>query len=85
MADGSINDKRATLTIHINEKDKEIFKLFKVISPNAYTGKCKPTESIATVNNRTIKNDGSIRLAIASSILIEDLHKLGVVQNKTYE
>lgn len=85
MADGSINDKRATVTIHINEKDKEIFKLFKIISPNAYIEKCKPTESIATIDKRTIKNDGSIRLAIASSILIEDLHKLGIVQNKTYE
>ena len=84
MSDGSVNKKRHTLTIHINDKDIEIFDLFKIISPEAYTENCKGYESIATVNGRTVKNKSSIRLSIASKILIEDLEKLGVIENKTY-
>lgn len=84
MSDGSINKKRNTLTIHINDKDSEIFDLFKIISPEAYIENCRGYESIATIEGRTIKNKSSIRLNISSKILIEDLEKLGVVENKTY-
>lgn len=84
MSDGSINKKRNTLTIHINDKDSEIFDLFKIISPEAYIENCRGYESIATIEGRTIKNKSSIRLSISSKILIEDLEKLGVVENKTY-
>lgn len=85
MSDGSINDKRATLSYNINPKDKELHNYFKVISPDAYVQNCKSYESKATINGKTIKNNGSVRLAIASIILIEDLHKLGIMQNKTYQ
>lgn len=84
MSDGSINKKRHSLVIHINDKDSEIFDLFKIISPQAYTENCKGYESIATIDGRTIKNKSSIRLTISSKILIEDLEKLGVIENKTY-
>lgn len=84
-SDGSINDKRHTLTIHINEQDKEIFNLFKIISPEAYTQNCKGYESKSLVDERTVKNSGSIRLSISSKILLQDLHNLGVVENKTYK
>ena len=84
MSDGSINKKRNTLTIHINDKDSEIFDLFKIISPEAYIENCRGYESIATIEGRTVKNKSSIRLSISSKILIEDLEKLGVVENKTY-
>jgi hypothetical protein len=84
MSDGSINKKRHTLTIHINDKDAEIFELFKIISPEAHTENCKGYESRATINGRTVKNKSSIRLSIASKILIEDLEELGVIENKTY-
>ena len=84
-SDGSINLKRHTLCIHVNKKDEEIFELFKIISPNAYTQECKPTESISKVQGRTVKNKGSIRLSISSKILIEDLYKLGIEENKTYK
>lgn len=84
-SDGSINDERHTLTIHINEQDKEIFNLFKIISPEAYTQNCKGYESKALIEGRTVKNSGSIRLSISSKILLEDLHNLGVVENKTYK
>lgn len=85
MSDGSINDERHTLSIHINNKDSEIFKYFKMISPEAYTQELKGTESLTTVKGKTVKNNSSIRLNIASKILIEDLHKLGVVERKTYK
>ena len=84
-SDGSINDERHTLTIHINEKDKEIFNLFKVISPEAYIQDCKGYESKVTVDGSIVKNLGSTRLSISSKILLEDLHNLGVVENKTYK
>lgn len=84
MSDGSINSKRNTLTIHINKKDSEIFELFKIISPNAYIQELKATESATFVRGRIIKNQGSIRLAISSKILIEDLKLLGILENKTY-
>ena len=84
FSDGSINDERHTLVIHINEKDKELFKLFKIISPDAYTQEHKGYESKALVRGHTVKNTGSIRLSISSKILINDLHKLGVVERKTY-
>lgn len=83
-SDGSINDERHTLSIHINSKDKELFTLFKIISPNAYIQDCKGYESKALVRGYTVKNTGSIRLNISSKILIEDLHKLGIVERKTY-
>ena len=85
MSDGTINDERHTLIIHINDKDAEIFKYFKMISPNAYTQELSGTESLATIRGKTVKNKSSIRLSIASKILIEDLHKLGVVERKTYQ
>lgn len=85
-SDGSIDDERHTLVININEKDKEILEYFKIISPDAYIQKQKEYESIATTpDGRTVKNKGSIRMNISSKILIEDLHKLGVIQNKTYK
>ena len=84
-SDGSINLERHTVTLHINKIDKELFDLLKIISPNAYTQECKETESKATVRGKTVKNKGSIRLSISSKILIEDLYKLGIEQNKTYK
>lgn len=83
-SDGSINNERHTLSIHINKQDEDIFELFKIISPDAYTQDCKGYESVSKVRGRSVKNKGSIRLSISSAILISDLHKLGVVENKTY-
>ena len=84
-SDGCINLKRHTLSIHINDIDKELFDLFKIISPNAYIKQEAAYESKSTVRGRTVKNKSSIRLAISSKILIEDLIKLGVIERKTYE
>lgn len=84
FADGSVNEERHTLSININKQDCYIIELLKDISPEAYIREQKSYESIATVRGHTVKNHGSIRADIASKILLEDLKKYGVVQNKTY-
>ena len=84
MSDGSVNEERHTLSININKQDAEIFELFKVISPDAYIKEQKSYESKALVRGNSVKNDGSIRLQIASVILLEDLKKYGIVERKTY-
>ena len=84
-SDGCINIQRHTLSIHINDIDSELFELFKIISPDAYTKQEEGYESKALVRGHTVRNKSSIRLAISSKILIEDLIKLGVCERKTYE
>ena len=84
FADGCINEERHTLSININKQDQYIIDLLKDISPEAYTREQKSYKSIATVRGRQVKNHGSIRTNISSKILIEDLKKYGVIQNKTY-
>lgn len=84
-SDGCINIQRHTLSIHINDIDSELFELFKIISPDAYTKQEEGYESKALVRGYTVRNKSSIRLAISSKILIEDLIKLGVCERKTYE
>ena len=84
-SDGCINIQRHTLSIHINDIDSELFELFKIISPDAYTKQEEEYESKALVRGHTVRNKSSIRLAISSKILIEDLIKLGVCERKTYE
>lgn len=85
MSDGSINNKRATLSHCLNEKDRELLNYYKVICPKAYTQEFIPKPSKGIRDNKMIIGNKSIRLAIASAILIEDLHKLGVKENKTYK
>lgn len=84
-SDGCINIQRHTLSIHINDIDSELFELFKIISPDAYTQQEEGYELKALVRGHTVKNKSSIRLAISSKILIEDLINLGVCERKTYE
>nr|DAE35680.1 MAG TPA: Intein splicing domain [Bacteriophage sp.] len=84
-SDGCINIQRHTLSIHINDIDSELFELFKIISPDAYTQQEEGYESKALVRGHTVKNKSSIRLAISSKILIEDLINLGVCERKTYK
>ena len=84
FADGCVNEERHTLSININKQDQYIIDLLKDISPEAYTREQKSYKSITTVRGRQVKNHGSIRTNISSKILIEDLKKYGVIQNKTY-
>lgn len=84
MSDGSINDKRATLSHNMSIKDKELIKFYKVICPNVYTKTFIPKSAIGP-RGAIIQGKESIRVAIASTILISDLHNLGIKQNKTYK
>lgn len=84
MSDGSIDEERNTLSLHISSTDVEICELFKTfISPNAYT----KVESGCTFKSRgkIYTSKESIKINISSKILIQDLIKLGVTQAKTWK
>jgi intein/homing endonuclease len=87
FADGSVDGRQGAnrLCIHINEKDSEIFKMLKVISPEASILNDAAYESKAEVRGRTVKNKGSKRLSIHSKILVHDLINLGCYEAKTYK
>lgn len=84
MADGSIDEERNTLSIHLTETDKEICELFRMyISPDAY---------IRMDSGNSFKSRGkiyhskdSIKISISSKTLIGDLVNLGVTQAKTWK
>lgn len=82
-ADGSIDEKRNTLSIHVSAKDIEIPQLFqKWVSPESsiesYVGN--------TFNSRgkTYTSKDSVRINITSKQLISDLKNLGITQAKTW-
>ena len=83
-ADGSINEKRKTLRIHLQKKDSEIVNLFKdIISPNAHT--FNVNEHITTGRNgMKIHASESYGVDITSSEICNDLVSLGFGYNKTY-
>ena len=82
-SDGSINDERHTLTIRISIKDEHLLEFFKIISPDAYIQKIESKEH-GEIRGKIVKSGEAVRLSISSKILIEDLHKLGIVERKTY-
>lgn len=84
MSDGSINDKRVTLSHTLSYNDKELLNYYKIISPNAYIQELNPSTTYKPIRNRNVKTNKTIKLCISSSKLINDLHNLGVKQNKTY-
>lgn len=82
-ADGSIDEKRNALSIHVSAKDIEIPQLFqKWVSPESsiesYVGN--------TFNSRgkTYTSKDSVRINITSKQLISDLKNLGITQAKTW-
>lgn len=84
MSDGSINDKRVTLSHTLSIKDSELLNYYKIISPEAYTQELEESTNYKPIRGRNVNTRKTIRLAISSSKLINDLHNLGVFQNKTY-
>ena len=84
MSDGSIDDKRVTLSHTLSYSDRELLNYYKVISPNAYTQELNPSTTYKPIRDKNVKTNKTIRLCISSSKLINDLHNLGVKQNKTY-
>lgn len=83
-ADGSINEKRKTLRIHLQKQDSEIVNLFKnIISPDAYT--FNVDEHITTGRNgMKVHAHESYGVDITSSEICNDLVKLGFGYNKSY-
>ena len=84
VADGSVDQKRKTLRVHIQERDSYIVNLFKdFISPDARTfhkAKGKTTGR----NGKQINANPSYGLDITSSILVEDLVNMGYGYQKSY-
>lgn len=85
MSDGSVNSKNYQIKLHINEKDRELFNYLRIISPEAgeYTLRGYTSNAI-TPDGRQVTNKGSVALYINSEILVKDLAKYGIVDNKTY-
>ena len=85
VADGSLNDKRNTLRIHINSGDSEIIELFKTfISPDALVKQIDKIDYIAS-ENKTIHTKESIQIDISNKMLASSLTRLGYGSNKTYK
>lgn len=83
-ADGSIDEKRNVLSVHVSEIDIEIVQLFqRWISPESkietYIGNTFDSRG------KTYKSKKSVRIDITSKQLISDLRSLGITQAKTWK
>lgn len=84
IADGSIDQKRKTFRVQLNENDSEIIELYKeYISKDArifkVSGHC-----VTGRNGETYQQKGFIGIDITSSELTESLVNLGYGYRKTY-
>lgn len=83
-ADGNINEKRKTLRIHLQKRDSEIVYLYKdVISPDSRTFIVKEHKTTGR-NGKEITAHESFGVDINSTIICNDLVKLGYGYNKSY-
>lgn len=82
-ADGSIDEKRKTLRIHLQKQDSELVYLYKdVISPDARTYLVKEHQTKGR-NGKIITAHESFGVDITSSELCSSLVDLGVGYNKS--
>ena len=83
-ADGSINEKRKTLRIHLQKQDSDLVYLYKdIISPDART--FNVDEHITTGRNKMeVTAHESFGVDITSAKLCQDLVNLGIGYNKSY-
>lgn len=84
-SDGCLVERTHAVQLHINPIDSELFDLFKIISPDAKIIKNKPYLSNAKVRGRQVQSRESEKIVIQSTILYNDLIKLGIVPGKTYK
>lgn len=85
-SDGSVNEKRHSLSIQISKVDEELFELFKIICPDAYIYQRKTTKQYKNPHsNNYITDHGTVKLTIHSKALYNDLVSLGITQGKTYK
>lgn len=83
-ADGSIDEKRKTLRIHLSKKDSELVYLYKdIISPDArtYSIEEKPVKGRGGM---IVMGHGSFGVDITSADLCNSLVELGIGYRKTY-
>ena len=84
VADGSVDQKRKTLRVHIQERDSYIVNLFRdFISPDARTFR-KAKGKTTGRNGKQINVNPSYGIDITSSILVEDLVSMGYGYQKSY-
>lgn len=84
-SDGSINEKRKTFRIHLQEQDSDIVYLFKdMICPDARTFELKDRICVNPRNGKEYKGCNSFGVDINSSKICNDLVNLGFGYNKTY-
>lgn len=85
-ADGSIDEKRKTLRVHLSNKDIEIVYLYKdIISPDARLFSIEAGTSNNQIRDYAIVDNGSTGVDITSTILVQDLVNLGIGYAKTYK
>ena len=83
-ADGSIDEKRKTLRVHLQKQDNEIVYLFKdVISPDARTFTVQ-SKIVTGRNGMKVQGHESFGVDITSAEICNDLVNLGIGYNKTY-
>ena len=83
-ADGSVDEKRKTFRIMLQQKDSDIVYLAKdIISPDARLFTIEPKE-MNTIREKAIQGHGQIGVDITSSILVTDLVNLGIGYRKSW-
>lgn len=84
-ADGNINEKRKTLRIHLQKRDSELVYLYKdIISPDARVFTVEEHQTTGR-NGMLITAHESFGVDITSAKLCNDLVKLGIGYNKSYD
>ena len=83
-SDGSIDEKRKTLRIHLQKRDSEIVYLYKdIISPDARTFTINEHQTTGR-NGMIVTAHESFGVDITSTKICQDLVNLGIGYNKSY-
>lgn len=84
-SDGSIDEKRKTFRIHMQECDSDLIYLIKdIIAPDSRMWKLENRTCINPRNGVKYKGHNSLGIDINSSKICTDLVNLGIGYNKTY-
>ena len=62
MSDGSINDKRVTLSHTLSVEDSELLNYYKIISPQAYTQELEESTNYKPIRGRNVNTRKKIKL-----------------------
>lgn len=85
-SDGSIDEKRKTFRIHMQESDIDLIYLIKdIIAPDSRTWTLENRVCISPRDGKEYKGHSSFGVDINSSKICNDLVNLGIGYNKTYK